>query len=143
MVNAEVQTLQAPDGTPVTNVAFDLSAVQLAAASYASAEMLVERHRGQELDVDDVLALRELTGLRDELDRLVEGGGHASMLLPLARFIVLHDAVDEWVATRTARDWLRKADEEALPVAGALLDPMADLRERALDATLTADQPSG
>ncbi len=143
MVNAEVQTLHAPDGTPVTNVAFDLSDVQVAAASYASAEIVIERHRGQELEVDDVLALRELTGMRDELDRLAEGGGHVSMVLPLARFIVLHDAVDEYVSTRTQRDWLRKADKDALPVASAMLDPMATLRAWGLSATLTADQPSG
>ena len=143
MVNAEVQTLHAPDGTPVTNVAFDLSDVQVAAASYASAEIVIERHRGQELEVDDVLALRELTGMRDELDRLAEAGGHVSMVLPLARFIALHDAVDEYVATRTQRDWLRKADKDALPVARAMLDPMTTLRARGLSATLTADQPSG
>ena len=31
MVNAEIQTLHEPDGTPVTNVTFDLSTLQLGA----------------------------------------------------------------------------------------------------------------
>ncbi len=138
MVNAEIGTLLAPDGTPVTNVAFDLSAMQLAACAHAVAEVLLERHRGATLDVDGVLALRELTALRDELDRLAAAEGHATLVLPLARFIALHDALDEWVVGRTGSDRLREADAEALPVAGALLAPMAELRRDALAAALGA-----
>ena len=136
MVNAEIQTLHEPDGSPVCNVVFDLSVEQLVAASHASGEMVLERHRGQDLEVDDVLALRELTDVRDELTRLADLGGHASLVMTLGRFIALHDAVDEWVMTRTGRDWLREADEDALPLVGALLAPMADLRGRALAAAL-------
>ena len=142
MVNADIQTLHEPDGSPVTNVVFDLSADQLGAASHAAGEIVLERHRGVALDVDDVLALRELTSVRDELARLAERAGHATMILPLARFIALHDALHEWVTTRTGRGWLRGADEDAMPLAGALLGPMAALRERALAAALGATAPS-
>ncbi len=138
MVNGAVTTLTEPDGTPVCNVAFDLSAAQLAAASHALGEVLLERHRGAVLDVDGVLALRELTGVRDELDHLAAGEGHARVLMPLGRFITLHDAVDEYVMTRTGSDRLRVADDEALPFTGALLGPMAALREDALAAALGA-----
>jgi hypothetical protein len=136
MVNVEIRTLHEPDGTPVCNVAFDLSAQQLTASEHASGEMLLERHRGASLDVDGVLALRELTGVRDELDRLADAGGHARLTLPLARFIALHDALDEYVNTRTGRDWAREADAEALPVLGAMLGHMAALRADALTAVL-------
>lgn len=136
MVNADIQTLHEPDGSPVCNVMFDLSAEQLSAASHASGEIVLERHRGQSLEVDDVLALRELTGVRDELTRLADLGGNATMVLPLARFIVLHDAVDEWVASRAARGWLRGEDEDAMPLVDALLPPMASLRARAVTETL-------
>jgi hypothetical protein len=142
MVNAEIQQLLAPDGTPVCNVAFDLSADQLAACAHAAGEILLERHRGQALEVDDVLALRDLTGVRDELQSLAEAGGHARLVLPLGRFIVLHDALDEYVCTRTGRDWLREADRHALPLVGALLAPMADLRAEALAAALRAQDAS-
>ena len=138
MVNVEIRALLDPDGTPVTNVAFDLSATQLAACAHAVAEVLIERHRGATLDVDGVLALRELTALRDELDRLAAAGAHATLVLPLARFIALHDALDEYVVSRTASDRLREADSTTLPVAGALLGPMADLRADALAAALGA-----
>ena len=140
MVNEEIQQLHEPDGTPVCNVGFDLSAPQLAAASHAVGEMLVERHRGQALEIDDVLALRELTGVRDELQVLADADAHARLLLTLARFIALHDAVDEYVVTRTGRDWIRDADREALPLAGALLAPMASLRADALAAVLGSSE---
>jgi hypothetical protein len=140
MVNEEIQQLHDPDGTLVCNVGFDLSSAQLTAASHATGEMLIERHRGQALEIDDVLALRELTSVRDELHTLAEAGGHAHMVLPLARFIVLHDAVDEYVVTRTGRDWLRDADREALPFVGGLLAPMAELRGEALAATLGSSE---
>ena len=142
MVNAEIHTLHDPDGLPVCNVGFDLSAAQLSAASYATGEMLIERHRGQELDVDGVLALRQLTSVRDELHTLAEAGAHARLTMPLARFIALHDAVDEWVCTRTGRDWLRDDDREALPFTGALLGPLADLRADAVAAVLASSEPA-
>ena len=142
MVNAYTQTLHAPYVTPVCNVAFDLSVDQLASAAHACAEMVLERNRGHALEIDDVLALRELTGVRDELDRLASAGGHASLLITFARFVALHDAVDEWVVSRRGRDWLRKADEDALPFAAGMLGPMAALREQAVAVTLSYEAAS-
>jgi hypothetical protein len=142
MVNAEIRTLQDPDGTPVCNAAFDLSIDQLRAAAHAAGEVRVERHRGEMLSTDDVLALRELTSVCDELERLADAGGHATVVLPLARFVALHDALAEWVATRAERGWLREADDDAFPFVDAVLDPMASLRADALRATLGADAPS-
>jgi hypothetical protein len=142
MVNAQVRTLHEPDGTPVTNLAFDLSYAQLESASHACGEMLLERHRGQALDTDDVLALRQLTAVCDELALLGEAAANAHVVLPLARFIVLHDTVDEWVGSRIERDWLRKADEDAMPILRALLTPMDALRAEAVEQALCADKAS-
>ncbi len=136
MVNTAITTLHDPDGAPVCNVAFDLSDAQLRADAHALGEVLVERHRGAELDVEGVLALRELTSVRDELDQLAGHDGHATLVMPLARFITLHDALDEWVVDRTGRGWHREVDEEHLPLAQAQLGPMTTLREDALASTL-------
>jgi hypothetical protein len=136
MVNAEIQTLHEPDGSPVCNVTFDLSVMQLGAASHAVGEIILERHRGHEHETDDVLALREITAIRDQLDRLFDAQANATVLMTLGRLIAFHDAAHEWVTTRTDRDWLREADHEALPVVGGMLDPLADLRARAVAATL-------
>ena len=136
MVNAEIRTLREPDGTPVCNAAFDLSVDQLRAAAHACSEIRAERHRGEEMETDAVLALRELTGVCDELDRLAEADGHATVVLPLARFAALHDALDEWVATRTERGWLREEEQDAMAIVDALLAPMAALRAEGYRATL-------
>lgn len=136
MVNAEIQTLHDPDGSPVTNVSFDLSTEQLGASSHALGEMILERHRGGDLEVDDVLALRELTGVRDEIARLAESRANATVLMTLARFSTFHDAADEWVQTRAGRGWMREADTDAMPFVGGMLGPMAALRERAVAVAL-------
>lgn len=141
MVNAELRMLTERDGTAVCNVSFDLSATQLAAAARAVEEMRVARHRGQALGTDDVLALRELTGVSDELHRLAEHDAHGTLVLPLARFTALHDALADWAHELEQRGWLREADAEALPVVEALLDPMAALRAEALQAMLGGEAP--
>jgi len=138
VVRSEILMLHEPDGTPVCNVAFDLSADQLRAAAHGAGEIRTERHRGQDLTTDDVLALRALTSVVDELGALSAATGHATMTMPLARMVALHDALDEWVRSRTDRGWLREADEEAHPVVVAMLAPMGALRADAVRATLDA-----
>jgi hypothetical protein len=136
MVNAELRTLHAADGTPVCNVSFDLSAEQLHATARAAEAIRLERHRHQALSTDDVLALRELTGLSDELHMLADQGAHATVILQLARFVALHDALSEWLAAAEQRGWMREDDQAIHPLVAALIDPMASLRADALHAVL-------
>jgi hypothetical protein len=136
MVNAELRTLHAADGTPVCNVSFDLSAEQLHAAARAAEAIRLERHRHQALSTDDVLALRELTGLSDELHMLADQGANATVILQLARFVALHDALSEWLAAAAQRGWMREDDQTIHPFVAALVDPMASLRADALQAVL-------
>ena len=142
MVNAEIRTLHAADGTPVCNVSFDLSAQQLAAMYRAVEAIRLHRHQNAELGTDDVLALRELTGVSDELHRLTEAEANATLVLPLARFAALHDALTEWVHLADERGWMREVEAAIHPVIAALLDPMASLREDALHAVLGEDAPA-
>ena len=136
MVNAELRMLHAPDGTPVCNVSFDLSAQQLDASAKAAEAIRLERHRHQALSTDDVLALRELTGLSDELHLLAEHGAHATVVMTLARFVALHDGLVEWVHAAEDRGWMREEDQEVFPFVTGLIDPMAQLRADALQAML-------
>ena len=136
MVNPELRMLHAPDGTPVCNVSFDLSAQQLHAAATAAEATRLERHRHQALSTDDVLALRELTGLSDELHLLAEHEAHATVVMTLARFAALHDALLEWVQAADDRGWMREEEQEIHPFVAGLLDPMADLRADALHAMI-------
>jgi hypothetical protein len=136
MVNSEVRILHDADGTPVANVSFDLSAEQLAATARVAEAVRLERHQNHELSTDDVLAMRELTGVSDELHRLAEPGAHGTVVLPLARFAALHDALSEWVHAADERGWMREDDAAAYPMIDALLAPMGDLRADALHAVL-------
>jgi hypothetical protein len=142
MVNAELHTLLDADGLPVSNVSFDLSDAQLDAATHAVGEVRHHRHRGQEMTTDDVLALRELTALGDELERLREQHGHATLVLPLARLVTLHDAIVQWLANADERGWMRGTEQETYALLDALQHPMADLRAEAVHATLAAGSPS-
>jgi hypothetical protein len=137
MVNAELRTLHAADGTPVCNVSFDLSAEQLKTTARAAEATRLE-HRHLELSTDDVLALRELTSISDELHTLADHGANATLVLPLGRFAALHDALTEWVHAADARGWMREDDAAAYPFVAALIDPMASLRADALHAVLGA-----
>jgi hypothetical protein len=136
MVNAEIRTLHAADGTPVCNVSFDLSSLQLSGMAGVVTATRLHRHQNAELSTDDVLALRELTGVSDELNRLAEAQANGTLVLPLARFATLHDALSEWVGFVDDRGWMREDEAAARPVIAALLDPMAALREEALHAVL-------
>jgi hypothetical protein len=143
MVNAELRTLHAADGTPVCNVSFDLSAEQLKAAARAAEASRLGRHRNEELSTDDVLALRELTSISDELHMLADQSANATLVLPLGRFAALHDALTEWIHAADERGWMREDDAEAYPYVAALIDPMASLRADALHAVLGAADQDG
>jgi hypothetical protein len=136
MVNPEVRTLHEADGTPVCNVSFDLSAEQLAAAARAVEAVRLARHRDEALSTDDVLALRELTSVSDEMHRLAEHGAHGTVVLTLARYVALHDALVEWASAGEERGWMREEDREPHAIIDAVLDPMAQLRAEALHAAL-------
>lgn len=137
MIGEAIHILEALDGTPVCNVSFDLSAAQLAAAARAAAAIRLRRHRGQSLDTDDVLALRDLTSLCDELDRLAEQQASATVVLSLAQLALLHDVLGEWCGELDARGWGREQELADRPLIDAMTGPLAALRERAVARALT------
>jgi hypothetical protein len=136
MVNPELHTLHDADGHPVTNVSFDLSADQLASVAHVVEAVRLERHRDEALSTDDVLALRELTSLSDQLHGLAEQRAHAGLLLTLARFTALHDALSDWIHAADERGWMRDEDREHHARVAAMLEPMAQLRAEAVRSAL-------
>lgn len=141
MLNAELRTLLTADGSPVCNVSFDLSARQLAACARIVDAVKLARFRGDDLSIDDVLSLHEITAVSDELHRLADHDAHGAVVLPLARFATLHDALVEWTAALDARGWGRETELEDRPIADGVIGPMASLREEAVKAALAdADQ---
>ena len=127
MVNAHIDISQGLDGEPVVLACFDLGEEQLAASAHAVAAS-AERYRTAEMSVDDVLQLRELTAISDEL---------ADLALRPARLTALRDAIAGFVESRDEADWIRDEDREPLAVVRSLVHALEDLCGDALRAALS------
>ena len=140
MVNAHVDISQGLDGEPVVLACFDLGEEQLAGSARAVASA-AERFRNAELSVDDVIELRELTALSDELADLALRPGMRTVVLRPARLTVYRDAVALFVDACDEAEWVREEDREALARVRAMLFPLEDLCADALRAALTGHSP--
>jgi hypothetical protein len=140
MVNAHVDISQGLDGEPVVLACFDLGEEDLAASARAVAAA-AERFRVAELSIDDVIELRELTALSDELADLALRPGMRTVVLRPARLTVYRDAVAGFVESRDEAEWVRGDEIEALARVRALLFPLEDLCADALRAALTRSAP--
>jgi hypothetical protein len=137
MVNARIDLSHGLEGEPVVLACFDLGEQEVAAASHAVAAMAVERFRPASMTADDVLELRELTALADELaDPGAEPGVRTVVLRP-ARLSALRDSVAWFVETRDESDWVREEDREALAPLRGLVVPLEMLCAEALRAALS------
>ena len=136
MVNAHVDISPGLDGTPVVLACFDLGDEQLAASAHAVAAVSAERFRGVELSVDDVIEMRELTALTDELADLALRPGMRTVVLRPARLSAYRDALAHFVESRDAADWVREDDRRPLASVRGLLFELEDLCADAMRAAL-------
>ena len=130
MRNAHVDISQGLDGEPVVFACFDLDAEQIAASTHAVAVASAERYRMSAMSADDVLELRELTALADELGEVVPG--MRTMVLRPARLSVYRDAIARFVDTREEAEWIRGEDREPLAVLRGLLLGLEQLHAEAV-----------
>jgi hypothetical protein len=138
MVNARIDTTKHFDGHTVVLACFDLGEAEAAAAAHAVSAMRADRYRHAELSTDDVLEMRELTAVADELGDVAARGAASSLVLAPARLTALRHALEAFVDARDDADWIRDEDREPLAISRALLWPIADLCEEALRAALAA-----
>jgi hypothetical protein len=124
------------DGLHVVEVVFDLSPLQAGAAAHAVRVVRDERYRAVELSTDDVLAMRELTAIADELADLSLREGHDHVRASVARVGMLRSALEEFAAGEHLE---REGDADARPVVFALIDPLCDLHAEAVHAALTGE----
>jgi len=136
MVNLHIDISQGLDGERVVLACFDLGEEELGASAHAVAAT-AERYRGAEMSVDDVIELRELTALADELADLALQPGLRTVVMRPARLTVYRDAVARFVESRDESEWVREADREPLARVRALLLPLEELSADALRAALT------
>jgi hypothetical protein len=136
MVNAHIDISQGLDGEPVVLACFDLGEEQLAASAHAVSAS-ADRFRTAEMSVDDVIELRELTALSDELGDLALRPGMRTVVLRPARLTVFRDAISRFVESRDEAEWIREEDREPLARVRSLLFALEDLCADALRAALS------
>ena len=138
MLNVRIETTKDLDGHTVVLALLDLGEAEASGAAHAVAAVRAERYRNAEMGADDVLAMRELTALADELTHLASHAATATLVLRPARLTALRHALESFVTDRDEAEWIREEDREPLAVGRALLWPIADLCEEALRAALSA-----
>jgi hypothetical protein len=141
MLNAHIDITQGLDGEPVVLACFDLGEEEIGASAHAVQATSSERFRTAAMSVDDVLELRELTALADELRDLARDTGMRSIVMRPARLSAWRDALAYFVETREDADWAREDDRRALAAARSLLWPLEDLCAEAMRAALTPPAP--
>src|SRR4051794_37202347 len=88
------------------------------------------------MTIDDVLAMRRLTALGDEIATLAGNGLANRVELPVGDLALFHDALVEWSEAQEEQGWQRAAEAEALRVLRPLLWDLGELRAEALRAAL-------
>jgi hypothetical protein len=137
MLNARIDVSHGLEGEPIVLACFDLSAEQIVAASHAVAAVAAERFRSVTMSVDDVLELRELTALADELADTSAEPGMRTLVLRPARLSALRDSVARYVESRDEAEWIREEDREPLARLRGLIVPLEELCAEALRAALS------
>ena len=143
MVNAHVDTTSVADGTKQVVARFDLTESEIAAVARAVDVSRTEQFRHEELSTDDVVAMRELTALADQLTALAGHRSSVSVELRPARVVALRDTLHAFVEHRDEAGFTREEDRDAYAVAMALAAPLADLSADALRAALDAAEHAG
>jgi hypothetical protein len=136
MVNARIDISRDLEGEPIVLACFDLGEEEIAAAAHAVKVMAAERFRLADMSVDDVLELRELTALADDLADPSAPPGARTLVLRPARLSAFRDSVARFVETRDEAEWIREEDREPLARVRALIVPLEDLSAEAVRAAL-------
>jgi hypothetical protein len=136
MLHARIDITQGLDGEPVVLALFDLGDEEIAASAHAVRAISGERFRTASMSVDDVLELRELTALTDELADLASRPGMSTVVLRPARLSAYRNALTAFVEGRDEAEWIREEDREPLARVRELLWPLGDLAADAMRAAL-------
>ncbi len=140
MKRAHVDISKGLEGEPVVFACFDLNAEQIAASTHAIAVASAERYRRSAMSADDVLRLRELMALADDLGEIVPG--MRTVVLRPARLAVYRDAIAHFVDIRDGAEWIRGEDREQLALVRGLLLGLDQLYGEAVRAALGSGGPS-
>lgn len=124
------------EGHRSVSATFDLAAEQAGAAAHALRVIRDVRYRTAEMSADDVIAMRDMTSLADELGELQALAGRSHVTASVARLGVLRGALEQFV---TGEHLEREGDAAARPVIVSIVDAVADVHADAVHAALTGE----
>lgn len=136
MNRARIDVSRQLDGEPVVFACFDLDLGELEASAHAIAAITSERFRISDLSADEVLELRELTAIADELAELARGEATGTVVFQPARLSAYRDAVAGFVAGRDEAEWVPQGDREPLARLRELVPALDQLCAEAVRAAL-------
>ncbi|HEV2874972.1 MAG TPA: hypothetical protein VGW14_07470 [Thermoleophilaceae bacterium] len=159
MQHAHIDISRGLDGEPVVLACFGLREDEVAAAGRAVAAIAAERYRTPRISADDVLELRELTALKDELEHgspaieaghgiepgqdIEAGQGIRTLVFRPARLSVLRDAVAAFVDARDDADWIGHEDRGPHALLRGMVLPLEQLCADAMRAALSPESHVG
>ena len=131
MQRAHVDIRPGLDDETVVHALFDLRDDELAATGHAISTTIAERYRTTDLSADEILELRELTALAEELAELT-----GAVVVQPARLAVLRRTIASFIESRDRADWIRDEDRQALEPLREMLLQLERLCEEAVRAAL-------
>jgi hypothetical protein len=137
MLRGRIDISRDLDGAVVVLACIELGDEQVRASAHAVQAYVGERFRVPAISGDDVIELRDLTGLADELGEPAPEGAVRTLVFSPARLNLYRDALASFVDGRDEAEWLREEDREALAHARELLPALRQLSEEALRAALS------
>ena len=135
MRNARIDSSEDLEGQTVVFACFDLDDEEVEAAAHAIRTTSAERYRTADLSADDVLHLRELTAIVDEL--VEQGAGMRTVVLSPARLTAFRKAIGRYVESRTEAEWIREEDRGPLELVSGMTPALELLCEEAIRAALS------
>jgi hypothetical protein len=139
MLRGRIDISRNMDGGPVVLAVIDLVEEEVRASAHAARGVIEERFRTSEMSADDVLQLRELTSLADELGEPGPGGAIRTLVFSPARLNLWRDALDAFARRRGGAEWIRAEDREPLARIGELLPALDELSAEAVRAAISPE----
>jgi hypothetical protein len=110
MLRGRIDISRDLDGDVVVLACIDLAEEEVRASAHAVRAIVEERYRVPAISGDDVVELRELTGLADELGEPGPEGAARTLVFKPARLNLYREALIGFVDSRDEADWLREED---------------------------------
>jgi hypothetical protein len=137
MLRGRIDISRDMEGDVVVLACIDVGEDDVRASAHAVNATISERYRVQAISSDDVVRLRELTSLADELAEPGEEGAIRTLVFSPARLNLYREALIDFVDSRSEAEWIREEDHEALARVRELLPALGELSEEALRAALS------